>query len=101
MNFARYVREGIKSKLSKLGKNVLLHFDTFRRTILQEILNENLRCKLLVIDFLYIHQDAIVLEGPELTEEKLSLEIIKNKIEAAKDKKVNVDILVVLVDEAV
>jgi hypothetical protein len=96
INFSKNLREEIIPKLAELDKGILVHFDTFSNSMLQELIIKNVGCKLLVIDFLYLEEDNLVLEGPELKSERIDVEKIRKLVNLNKEDKVHIDILLVL-----
>jgi hypothetical protein len=97
VNFYRSLREDIKSRLKDLQKNILVHFDTLKKNILDELFTESIGCKLLAIDFMYLMEDAIVLEGEDFSAERLTLEGLRQTF-CSGDRKINIDILLVISD---
>lgn len=96
INFSKNLREEIMPHLKHFDHSILVHFDIFTNHMLQELLKENVGCKLLVVDFLYLPEGGIVLEAPGLGEEYLEFETIKNILSMNHEKKIHVDILLVL-----
>lgn len=99
VNFAKNLREEIMPHLKNLDHSILVHFDVFSTHMLQELLKENVGCKLLVIDFLYLPEEGIVLETPGMGEECLDFQTIKSILNMNHEKKIHVDILLVLSNE--
>lgn len=100
VNFAKNLRDEIIPILQRIDKNILVHFDTFTSFMLQELLKENVGCKLLVLDFLYTPENDLVLEAPNLTSEELPFETIRAFLDLDEEKKkIHVDILFVISDE--
>lgn len=100
INFSRNLREEMMPHLRHLKQNILVHFDSFTTHMLQELLKENVGCKLLVIDFMYLPEQGIVLEAPGLSEECLEFQTIKDILNLNREKKIHVDILLVLCNES-
>lgn len=100
INFSKNLREELMPHLKHLDHNILVHFDSFTTHMLQELLKENVGCKLLVIDFMYLPDEGIVLEAPGLSEECLEFQTIKSILSLNLEKRIHVDILLVLSDES-
>lgn len=100
VNFTKNLREEITARLNELEKSILVHFDTFSSSMLQELIIKNIGCKLLVLDFLYLEENNLVLEGPELRAELIEVEKIRKLVSLNHEDKVRIDILLVLSNES-
>lgn len=97
INFSKNLRYELNAELAELHKHILVHFDTFKLSVLKELFEERQGCKLLALDFLYLKDDALVLEGSQMNEEVVDLPTLKELI-GSSDKKISADILMVLSD---
>jgi hypothetical protein len=100
INFTKNLREEIMPKLSDLDRNILVHFDTFSSRMLQELIKENVGCKLLAIDFAFLPERELILEAPGLRSERLEIETIKKMVNLNQEDKVHIDILLVMSNES-
>lgn len=100
VNFARNLREEIMHKLTELDKSVLVHFDTFSSKMVHELIEENVGCKLLVLDFLYLPHNELILEEQNFKAESLEIDMIRKMVNFNPEDKVRIDILMVISDES-
>ena len=99
MNIFKYLLEEMKNELKDLQKDILVHYDTFRQSILQELFEESKGCKLLAIDFLYLDPNALILEAPNFRQERVTIDSLKSLFGNAREGGINVDILLVVSDQ--
>lgn len=99
VNFTKNLRDEIYPHLSDNEKSILVHFDTFSKCMLNELVIKNVGCKLLVIDFLYLDKTSLILEGPNFTAELIDIETIKKMDNFNHEEKIHIDIMIVLSNE--